>query len=136
MNVKKLRVAELMQSAISMILHRDIIDKRIGFVTITKIKIDDEYKSADVYYSVIGDPKTREKTAQGLSAANRFIQKRVIEMLKMGKTPTIRFKFDDTPSNAEKLEKQFMELDQDGKNQQNPNVTGAQANQESVDSDS
>lgn len=136
MNVKKLRVAELMQSAISMILHRDIIDKRIGFVTITKIKIDDEYKSADVYYSVIGDPKTREKTAQGLSAANRFIQKRVIEMLKMGKTPTIRFKFDDTPSNAEKLEKQFMELEQDGKNQQSPNVTGTETNNESVDSDS
>lgn len=136
MNVKKLRVAEMMQSAISMILHRDIIDKRVGFVTITKIKIDDEYKSADVYYSVIGDPKTREKTAQGLSAANRFIQKRVIEMLKMGKTPTIRFKFDDTPSNAEKLEKQFMELEQDGKNQQKPNVAGTETNKESVDSDS
>lgn len=136
MNVKKHRITEMMQSAISMILHRDIIDKRIGFVTITKIKIDDEYKNADVYYSVIGDEKSRTKTAQGLSAANRFIQKRVIEMLKMGKTPTIRFKFDETPSNAEKLEKQFMELEQDGKNQQNPDVTGAEENKESSDSDS
>jgi ribosome-binding factor A len=136
MNVKKHRVAEAIQNAISIILHRDIIDRRIGFVTITQVKIDDEYKSADVYYSVIGSQKVRERTAQGLSAANRFIQKKVVEMVKMGKTPTIRFKFDETPSKAERLEKQFQELDQDGKNKQDAGGSGDQEHQESPDPDS
>lgn len=135
MNIKKMRVAELMQSAISMILHRDIIDKRIGFVTITQIKIDDEYKNADVYYSVFGDAKTREKTAQGLSAANRFIQRRVIEMLKMGKTPIIRFKFDETPTKAEKLEKQLSDMEQHGTSKQETDGADNQGDEKSPDTD-
>ncbi len=136
MNVKKHRVAEAIQNAISIILHRDIIDRRIGFVTILQVKIDDEYKSADVYYSVIGNSKVRERTAQGLSAANRFIQKKVTEMVKMGKTPTIRFKFDETPSKAERLERQFQELDQDGKNKQDSGIDRAEEDNESPDPDS
>jgi ribosome-binding factor A len=136
MNTKKHRIEEAIAGAISMILHRDIIDRRIGFVTITRVKVDDEYRNAEVLYSVIGGKNVREKTAQGLTAANRFIQKRVIEILKMGKTPTIRFKFDETPTKAEKLEKQFMELEQDGKNQQTADGTGASGNEESPDPDS
>ena len=135
MNIKKMRVAELMQSAISMILHRDIIDRRIGFVTITQIKIDDEYKIADVYYSVIGDAKTKEKTAQGLSAANRFIQRRIIEMLKMGKIPTIRFKFDETPTKAESLEKQLSNMEQNGTSKQETDGSDNQGDEKSPDTD-
>lgn len=105
-------------------------------MTITRVKVDDEYRNAEVLYSVIGGKAVREKTVQGLTAANRFIQKRVIEILKMGKTPTIRFKFDETPTKAEKLEKQFMELEQDGKNQPTADGTGASGNEESPDPDS
>ena len=60
MRMKK--VTETMKQEISRILAYDMNDPRIGFVTVTRVEVAADIRSARVYISVLGDEKARKGT--------------------------------------------------------------------------
>jgi ribosome-binding factor A len=77
------------------IIGRDLKDPRIGFVSITEVKMSSDLRSARVRISVLGDEKAREASLAGLESAKGLIRHelgRRLENLKF--SPELRFELD------------------------------------------
>jgi ribosome-binding factor A len=88
------RVADLVRKEISEMLVRTIKDPRIGFVTITRVTVTDDCRSARIYYSVVGPPDEREQSLEGLNSAKGYIRRELGHRMKLKYTPEIVFQFD------------------------------------------
>jgi len=89
------RIGVLIQKEIAEILHRKINDKRIGFVTITGVKVTKDLSIARVYYSHIGSLKDRQDSHKGLKSATKFIKGEIGKVLHTARVPEIYFEYDD-----------------------------------------
>ena len=88
------RVADLVRKEISEMLVRTIKDPRIGFVTLTRVTVTDDCRSARIYYSVVGSPDEREQSLEGLNSAKGYIRRELGHRMKLKYTPEIVFQFD------------------------------------------
>lgn len=109
------RVADLIKEEIaSMILHGDIKDPRIGFVTITHVKMTPDLKEAKVYFSQIGSPKDKEASRQGLNNASGFVRRNLAKRISLRHIPSVSFFFDDSLEYSEHIEKVIKEIKEGG----------------------
>ena len=88
------KVADLIHKETSEILLKSLKDPRIGFVTITRVLVSDDCRSAKIYFSVMGSFADREKSEKGLSSAKGYIRKELGRRIKLRYTPEIVFHFD------------------------------------------
>ena len=82
----------------------DLKDPRIGFVTVTDVKTSADLRHARVYVTVLGDDKARERSLAGLRSAHGLLQRRVNAELRMKRTPTLEFRYDDNTDRAMRME--------------------------------
>ncbi|HEU0250824.1 MAG TPA: 30S ribosome-binding factor RbfA [Solirubrobacteraceae bacterium] len=98
------RVDEAIRQVIGDALASDLKDPRVGFVTVTDVKTSSDLSHARVYVSVFGDDDVRAETMAGLRHAHGYLQKRVAGELKLKRTPTLEFTYDDTSERAMRLD--------------------------------
>lgn len=97
MNTQRLnKIAEAIRQEISEIIQNEIKDPRIGFVTITRVKVTSDLGFADIYFSVLEGAGNKKATQIGLRSAAGFLRKEIGQRLRMRFTPQIRFKFDNS----------------------------------------
>ncbi|RCK10943.1 30S ribosome-binding factor RbfA [Bacillus licheniformis] len=63
-----------MKKELGDIIGRKLKDPRIGFLTVTDVRVSGDLQIAKVYISVLGDEKKREETLKGLAKAKGFIR--------------------------------------------------------------
>jgi len=90
------RVNEAVRAVLSAQLATGLKDPRIGFVTVTGVETSPDLRNARVYYSVLGGPQTREEALSGLRSASGFLQAQLASELRLKRTPTLTFVFDDS----------------------------------------
>ena len=90
------RVQEALRQEISNIIHDEIKDPRIGFLTITKVELTKDLRHAKIYFSILGDAKDNSKALQGLNSAKGYIKNIVAERIKLRFVPEIAFKVDES----------------------------------------
>ena len=111
------RVNEAIRQVIGDAVTAELKDPRIGFVTVTDVKTSADLRHARVYVSVLGDgarpsePDEREATLAGLRSAHGFLQGRVAGELRLKRTPTLEFKYDDTTDRALRVDALLEEID-------------------------
>jgi ribosome-binding factor A len=88
------RIADLVRKEISEMLFRTIKDPRIGFVTITRVTVTEDCRSAKIYYSVVGSLDERKQSMEGLNSAKGYIRRELGHRMKLKYTPEIVFQFD------------------------------------------
>ena len=88
------RVGDSVRKEISEMLVKTIKDPRIGFVTITRVAVTEDCRSAKVYYSVVGTLAERERCMEGLNSAKGYIRRELGHRMKLKYTPEIVFQFD------------------------------------------
>ena len=88
------KVADLIQKEISEMLVKTVKDPRIGFVTITRVAVSEDCRSAKVYFSVAGTPEERERSMKGLDSAKGYVRKELGRRIRLRYTPEVIFKFD------------------------------------------
>lgn len=89
------RVAEEIKKEIGTIIHDELNDPRIGFVTITKVDLSRDCRFAKVYFSLLGSKKQLRDTQVGLARSKGFIRKLLAQRVKLRYTPEIVFKLDE-----------------------------------------
>lgn len=97
------RVNELIREVVGEAIAADLKDPRIGFVTVTAVDTSPDLRSARVYVSVLGDEEEREQTLKGLQSAHGFIQSKIGSELRMKRTPTLSFHYDDSPERGARI---------------------------------
>lgn len=95
---------------VSGLLIKGLKDPRIGFVTVTGVKVSDDLHLATVYFTVIGSDNEKEATEQGLNSARGFIRKEMGKSLRMRYIPDIVFKFDDSVAYGNRIESLIREI--------------------------
>ena len=99
------RVDEAIREVLSDALQSaDLKDPRIGFVTVTDVKTSADLRHARVYVTVLGGEDERTRSLQGLQSAHGVLQRRVGTQLRMKRTPTLEFHYDDTTDRAMRME--------------------------------
>jgi ribosome-binding factor A len=88
------KVADLIQREISEMLIKSIKDPRIGFVTITRVTVSDDCRSARIYFSATGTEEDQARSLDGLNSAKGYIRKELGHRVKLRYTPEIVFQFD------------------------------------------
>jgi len=108
------RVNGQIQREISDILLRRVNDPRIGFVSVTGVKVSREYDHATVFVSLFGPEAERKATWRGLEQARAFIRSELARRIRLRKTPELVFRLDDTIEHGARIEQQLRTLNVDG----------------------
>jgi len=90
------RVNEVIRQVLGDAIATDLKDPRIGFVTVTDVDTSPDLRTARVYVSVLGGEAEREKTLVGLRSSHGFLQGRIAAELRMKRTPTLTFHYDES----------------------------------------
>ena len=90
------RVNEAVREVVSARLAEGVKDPRIGFVTVTSVDTTPDLRQARVYFSVLGSEEERSETLAGLESAHGLLQQAVATELRMKRTPTLQFVFDES----------------------------------------
>ena len=90
------RVNEAVREVVSARLTEGLKDPRIGFVTVTSVDTSTDLRQARVYVSVLGSQEERSETLAGLESAHAVLQQAVASELRMKRTPTLQFVFDES----------------------------------------
>lgn len=100
------RVGHEIQAAIAdLVTKGELRDPRIGFITITGVKVSPDLRVAKVFYSVIGNEEQRKSTHAGLEAAKGFIRREVTSRVQLRVSPEIFFSFDESIGEGDKIER-------------------------------
>lgn len=103
-NPRYIKVAEQIRVIVAELIERRIKDPRLGFVTVTEVRITGDGRDATVFYTVMGDEQARQDTADALESSKGMIRSSVGRQLGMKFTPTIAFALDAVPESAAHLE--------------------------------
>jgi ribosome-binding factor A len=91
------RVNEVMREVIGSAIATELEDPRIGFVTVTSVETSPDLRSARVHVSVLGGEAEREATLAGLRSSQGVLQARIAHEMRIKRTPTLSFHYDETP---------------------------------------
>ena len=90
------RVNEAVREVLSARIAAGLNDPRIGFVTLTSVETSTDLRHARVYVSVLGDESARADSLAALGSAHGLLQKAIASELRMKRTPTLQFVFDES----------------------------------------
>lgn len=97
------RVNEVMREVVADAIASELDDPRIGFVTVTAVETSPDLRSARVFVSVLGDEEARESTLAALSSAHGVLQAAINRELRLKRTPTLKFVYDESLERAQRL---------------------------------
>lgn len=98
------KLADAIQQIVATMLDTRIKDPRLGFVTVTDVRVTGDLQHATVFYTVLGDDEERESSAAALASAKGMIRSEVGKRTGVRLTPTLEFVPDALPETAAHLE--------------------------------
>lgn len=81
-------------------LEKGLRDPRLGFVTITDVRVTGDLQHASVFYTVYGDDQARLDSAEALKAATGMLRSELGKHLNVRLIPSLEFIPDALPENA------------------------------------
>jgi ribosome-binding factor A len=90
------RVNEAVREVLSVRIAEGLKDPRIGFVTVTAVDTSPDLSQARVYVSVLGGERERDATLAGLESSHGLLQRALAAELRMKRTPTLQFVYDES----------------------------------------
>lgn len=104
------RVEEAIRKEVSTIIHDELKDPRIGFITVTRVELTKDLRSAKIFYSVLGKEEERRKTRLALDSALGYIRKLVAQRINLRIATELMFKEDRSTEYSVKIEEVLNQL--------------------------
>jgi len=101
---RQARLADRIRVLIAERLDKGLRDPRLGFVTITDVRVTGDLQHASVFYTVYGSDQERADSAAALASATGMLRSEVGRRLGVRLTPTLEFIHDALPENAGHIE--------------------------------
>ena len=113
MSERTRRLDHLLTEEISRILAREVQDPRIGFVTITGVKVTPDLRHATVWASIIGDERERRTTLRALESAMPYVRRQLGE-LRLKRIPDLHVREDDSAERGTRVMELLERLETEG----------------------
>lgn len=107
------RIAEQIYQELSELVIHEVSDPRLVGISITEVKVDKELAFADVYISSVEGKERSQEILAGLGHAQGFLRTELANRVDLRVFPRLRFHWDSTPENADRMERLFEKLRQE-----------------------
>ncbi len=98
------KLADRIRVIVAETLEMRVKDPRLGFVTITEVRLTGDCQQATVFYTVYGDDEERTATAAALESAKGVLRSEVGRQTGVRFTPSLEFIADAIPETAKQIE--------------------------------
>jgi ribosome-binding factor A len=120
MDIRSLKLAELIKVKLSLLLVKGLKDPRLdSFITILDVRLSRDGRTAQVVVSVIGSEMDKINVIRGLESARGYIQMRLGKELRVKYIPHLIFKLDDKTEERVRLVHRLEELEKSEKESDN-----------------
>ncbi len=103
------KMADRIKEIVAKKLDRGIKDPRLGFVTITDVRMTGDLQHASIFYTVYGTDGERADSAAALKSATGMLRSEVGRNITARVTPSLEFILDALPENAASIERLLQE---------------------------
>ncbi|HWT32263.1 MAG TPA: 30S ribosome-binding factor RbfA [Microbacterium sp.] len=101
---RQARLADRIRVLIAERLEKGLRDPRLGFVTITDVRVTGDLQHASVFYTVLGSEEERLASGEALKSATGMLRSEIGRKLGVRLTPSLEFIPDALPDNAGHIE--------------------------------
>ncbi|MGN8048568.1 30S ribosome-binding factor RbfA [Curtobacterium sp. 22159] len=98
------KMADRIKEVVARRLDKGLRDPRLGFVTITDVRVTGDLQHASVFYTVYGTDEERADSAAALKAATGMLRSEVGKNITARLTPSLEFIADALPDTSAHLE--------------------------------
>ncbi|MGL4172490.1 MAG: 30S ribosome-binding factor RbfA [Actinomycetota bacterium] len=98
------RIADRVKVIVAQAFEREIKDPRLGFVTITDVRVTGDLQHASIFYTVLGDEADRAGTVAAIQSAQGVVRREVGRGLGLRLTPSLDFIPDGVQENASHID--------------------------------
>ncbi len=105
------RLAQQFRQEISAMLQRnEIKDHRLGFVTISGVRVSKDLSQAQIFISVFGPPEEANDSIAALQHAQGFIRHELAQRLRIRRTPALLFQLDHSIEEGHRITQLIQQL--------------------------
>lgn len=108
------QLEETLRRILADALARDVQDPRVGFVTVSEVRLNRDRTLAEVFYTVMGDEEERETTLAGLKSCRGFLRQKIGDQVRLRILPELRFRYDDSLDRSFRVEALLESAERDG----------------------
>ena len=98
------RLAQRIQVIAAETIERRVKDPRLGFVTLTEVRVTPDLREATIFYTVYGDGEERAASAAALESAKGVVRSAVGRETQVRFTPIIAFVLDEMPATSSRID--------------------------------
>lgn len=103
------KMADRIKVIVAKTLERGLKDPRLGFITITDVRVTGDLQHASIFYTVYGSNEERADSAAALKSATGMLRSEVGKNITARLTPSLEFIADAIPENAQHIEELLAE---------------------------
>jgi ribosome-binding factor A len=109
-NTRADRVGALIFEEVSLVLIHRLEDPRLKGVSITRVRMTRDLKTAYIYYSLIGDDKKALEAGQAFEKAKGVLRRRIGQNLGLRYVPDLEFHHDKNLDHADRIDQILKEI--------------------------
>lgn len=98
------KLADRIKVVVAETIEMRVKDPRLGFLTITDVRVTGDFRDATVFYTVYGSDEERAGTAAALESAKGVLRSEVGKQTGVKHTPSLTFVLDALPDTSKSIE--------------------------------
>ncbi len=116
------RVRSQMLRDVRMLLEQECASNLDAMVTFTDVELSGDLRYATIFYSVLGEEKSKQKAFEYLKKASKRVRAELGNLLNIKYSPEIKFEFDPSIEHGMKIEKLLNEISKDNDKSREKNI--------------
>lgn len=104
------RTAGRLQAILARVVREEIRDPRLGFTTVTGVRVSSDLEHAVIYVSRIGSEAERRDALLALRHARGYLRKALAREAGLRHTPELRFEWDEAIERGARIEEILVDL--------------------------
>jgi len=111
--LRQVRLQDQIRADVAEMIALELKDPRIGFVTVTRVELAADLRTAYVWVSVLGKKEDQDGTIAGLSSATGYLRHELGHRLRMRRVPELTFMLDHSTEDVLRIESLLGEAPKD-----------------------
>jgi ribosome-binding factor A len=104
------RLALQIQQEVSLMISRDMKDRRVGFVTVTGVQLTPDLRHARIFISMMGSESEKKESLEALNHATGWVRHELGQRIRMKFLPEVVFQFDTSQEYGEHIDQLIDEI--------------------------
>jgi ribosome-binding factor A len=90
------RVADQIQRELAVLIQNEMMDPRVGMITLTGVEVTRDYAYAKIFYTILNGNENIQLAEEGLKRAAGFLRSQLAGRIKLRVVPQLQFVYDES----------------------------------------